>query len=210
MTIVSVSSVQNFIDPLLSLLKSQHSSLCNGECDIEPLVTGLKSPGNPKDAIPNCDLPALRHLGDAIKNGHSGSTAIRDLVRSFQSFSHALQWYRRRELGLPDFMHGHANASIVGPKGLEERAKGVLVGVSLLAPGVSYPNHHHPPEELYIVMSEGEWRQNDAPWHSPGIGGFVHNPPNIAHTMRANSKPLLAIWCLWHQIETDKREPSPA
>ena len=197
MTIVSGSPVQYFVDQLLAILQPHQTSLCNDKPDIKPLITGLKRPGKPTDAIPNCGLPALQYLNDAIQNGYAGSTPIKGVVRSFKNISDGLPWYRRDEPGLSGFMNGHANAFIIGPKGLEERSRGVLVGVSLLAPEVSYPNHHHPPEELYIVMSEGEWRQNDAPWHSPGIGGFVHNPPNIAHSMRATTKPLLAIWCLW-------------
>ena len=201
------NSVQNFIDNLLSLLENQRTLLCKNEFDMEPLFTGLKSPRRPNDTTPKGSLPALKNLDDAIQNGWSGPTLIHELMHSFLNISNELSWYRRKEPDLSDFMQGHANAFIIGPNGLEERGEDVLVGVSLLAPKVSYPDHRHPPEELYIVMSEGEWRQNDAPWHSPGIGGFVHNPSNIIHSMRAKSKPLLAIWCLWQQPEPDQSRP---
>ncbi len=36
-----------------------------------------------------------------------------------------------------------------------------------------------------------------APWHAPGIGGLVYNPPDIIHATRATTAPLLAIWSLW-------------
>lgn len=32
-------------------------------------------------------------------------------------------------------------------------------------------------EEIYVVLTPGEWRQCDGPWHEPGAGGIVHNPP---------------------------------
>ena len=33
----------------------------------------------------------------------------------------------------------------------------------------------------------------------PGIGGVVHNAPDVVHAMRATSAPLLAVWCLWFE-----------
>ena len=43
----------------------------------------------------------------------------------------------------------------------------------------------------------GEWRQASNPWHEPGIGNLVYNPPNIVHAMRSADQPLLAVWFLW-------------
>jgi quercetin dioxygenase-like cupin family protein len=85
---------------------------------------------------------------------------------------------------------------IVGPGGLEPRHD-VWLGVSLLAPGVRYPDHTHAPEETYLVLSRGTFRQNDGPWFEPGIGGSFYNPPGILHAMRAEDEPLFAFWALW-------------
>ena len=65
-----------------------------------------------------------------------------------------------------------------------------------MAPGITYPDHRHPPEEVYIVLSNGQWRQGSGPWHAPGVGGIVYNPHDIVHAMRSGDSPLLAIWCL--------------
>ena len=78
-----------------------------------------------------------------------------------------------------------------------EQRDDVLAGASLVAPGVRYPDHHHPPEEIYVVLTPGEWRQESRPWHEPGVGAVVHNPPGIVHAMRAGDTPLLALWFLW-------------
>jgi quercetin dioxygenase-like cupin family protein len=91
---------------------------------------------------------------------------------------------------------GHANAVIVGPGGVERR-NDVRVGVSLLAPYVRYPDHNHPPDESYLVLSDGDFRQGDGDWFEPGIGGTLYNPPNIVHAMRSGNTPLLAFWLLW-------------
>ncbi len=47
------------------------------------------------------------------------------------------------------------------------------------------------------MLSGGEWRQGSNPWHEPGSGGLVYNPPNIVHAMRSAELPLLALWFLW-------------
>ena len=93
------------------------------------------------------------------------------------------------------FHDGHANADIVGPAGLERRSD-VMLGASLVAPDVRYVDHRHPPEEVYIVMSEGEWYREGCGWHTPGIGGIVYNPPDAVHAMRAGNRALLAFWLL--------------
>jgi hypothetical protein len=66
-----------------------------------------------------------------------------------------------------------------------------------MAPYTCYPDHRHPPEEIYLVLSSGQWRQARDPWHEPGIGGLVYNPPGIVHAMRSTERPLLAFWFLW-------------
>ena len=106
-----------------------------------------------------------------------------------------LPWQQRQETDHPAFMAGHANAQIIGPNGLVA-SDNLLIGISLLAPHVTYPDHHHPPAEVYLVLTEGEWRQEDQPWHQPGAVGYVYNQPHVIHAMRSNNKPLLAIWCL--------------
>ena len=121
-----------------------------------------------------------------------------DVALAFRAIEAGLTWTRRKGWEGEDasFAHGHANAMFVGPGGLEPRDD-VWIGVSLMAPNVRYPDHQHPPEEVYTVLSDGEWRKADGDWFPPGIGGIVHNSPGIVHAMRSGDKPLLAIWCLW-------------
>ena len=94
------------------------------------------------------------------------------------------------------FYNGHANAVITGNGGLEEH-KSVRFGASLIAPHLEYPYHRHPPEEGYLVISEGDWRQGSGGWFHRNPGETVHNVPNIWHAMRSGKSPLLAVWMLW-------------
>jgi hypothetical protein len=93
--------------------------------------------------------------------------------------------------------NGHANADILGsvPEALEQRGD-VRIGLSLMAPGITYPDHSHPPEEVYLALSRGFWRHEADAWHEPGLGGIFYNPRGITHAMRSSCEPFLAIWCL--------------
>ena len=93
------------------------------------------------------------------------------------------------------FYDSHANAMLIGPGGIEERSD-VWVGVTVMTPRLVYPDHDHPPEEVYIAMSPGEWWNTEMDWTEPGPGGVIYNPPGILHAMRSHAQPLLALWFL--------------
>lgn len=94
-----------------------------------------------------------------------------------------------------NFMDGHANAVIFGIGGLVHSDQ-LRLGVSLLAPNVCHPEHNHSPEEVYLVISEGEFRQGGGKWFTPRFCGALYNEPNIVHAIRSGPRPLLALWVL--------------
>ena len=144
----------------------------------------------------NTPPPAYRHLVPALEQAKSAPETAA-LAAALAALEPSLRWIRRAgsEAHGEAFHEGHANAVVVGPDGLERRGD-VLVGVSVVAPNVRYVEHRHPPEEVYIVMSEGEWYQEGRGWHAPGVGGIVYNSPNVVHAMRAGADTLLAVWLL--------------
>jgi quercetin dioxygenase-like cupin family protein len=142
--------------------------------------------------------PAWAHLSRALNGAAAAPAPAAALAEAFAVIEPRLCWQRRAgaERVPGNFADGHTNAIIVGDGGLEQRHD-VRIGVSLMAPNVQYPDHSHPPEELYAVLSPGAWRQEARPWHEPGLGGVVYNHPNVVHAMRSTHAPLFAIWCLW-------------
>jgi quercetin dioxygenase-like cupin family protein len=158
-------------------------------------------------------LPVCSHLPRALDHARGQPGDASALADAFAAIEPQLNWKVRpgAETHGEQFLNGHANAIIVGPEGAGPQGTGpqgtgpeglelrhdVLIGVSLMAPHTRYPDHHHPPEEIYVVLSSGQWRQASNPWHEPGIGGLVYNPPNIVHAMRSAEQPLLALWFLW-------------
>lgn len=144
-------------------------------------------------------LPVCRHLEDAYSSGRGTSAPIGRLTDAFAALEPLLSW-QVRPTGGPhaseNWPTGHANATIVGPRGLEERSD-LAIGASLLAPHVRYPDHSHGPEEVYILLSPGRFQHGDSDWFEPGVGGTLYNEPNIRHAMASDNGPLLALWCQW-------------
>ena len=143
-------------------------------------------------------LPASGHpLNAALAVLAAQPAPLPELGAALAALSGDLNWYRRKNaeaVGQP-FFDGHANALLVGPGGLEQRDD-AMVGVTVMAPQIVYPDHDHPPEEVYIALSPGEWWNADMDWTEPGPGGIIYNPPGILHAMRSHAAPFLALWFL--------------
>ena len=155
--------------------------------------------------------PACRHLPSALEAARA-APELSLLAEAFEALEPELRWRRRpgSEAHGKAFHEGHANADIVGPMGLEQRDD-VWFGASLVAPDVRYVDHRHPPAEVYVVMSEGEWYREGCGWHTPGVGGIVYNPPNVVHAMRAGRRALLALWLLRvGGSDRPRHDPAPA
>ena len=153
----------------------------------------------PVRARPGNRLPACAHLTEVLEDEQVPAGPIRDLISCFHAAEPYLEWYKRTgdTTNCNDaYWDGHANAMIAGPGGAIE-SKRAWLGVSLLAPGVRYPDHTHPPEETYLVLSDGEFSHGDSAWFTPGMGGTFYNPPGIVHAMRSGHAPLFAMWALW-------------
>ena len=188
--------IEVFIDRVTIAINSGLDTLNNDNLDSPKLFSALKSQSQQNDVIEPQQLPILNLLPEAIQTASSGPPYVKELVLSLMPILPQLRWYKRLGSYPANFLQGHANAFIIGQEGLEKRGD-VTVGITLVAPNIQYPDHRHPPQEIYIVLSDGGWRQGNGNWSSPGLGGLVYNPGNITHSMRASSNPLLAVWCLW-------------
>jgi len=189
--------IQAFLDALCDCLAESTAGQPEDRAFAADLAARLAEPGSPGRDGPGARPAVLDHLDAALAGLDAASPAIRRLGAAFAAIAPIVPWSKRPHEG-PDaarFATGHGNALIIGPGGAEVR-EGVALGVSLLAPHIRYPDHAHPPDELYLVLSEGDWRQGEGDWVRPGIGGTVRNPPGVVHAMRAGARPLLAVWGL--------------
>ena len=159
------------------------------------IFSALRTPAAQGASVAAERQPVCRHLPQALERARSSPGCIADLANAFAAIEPQLRWKTRPGVETHEFLNSHANANIVGADGIETRSD-VWIGVSLMAPETRYPDHRHQPEEIYVVLSDGEWCNTDTPWHAPGIGNLVYNPPNIVHAMRSAQQPLLALWFL--------------
>jgi len=146
---------------------------------------------------PGKRLPVCEHyLKDALAP-EPDHAVLKSVLARFERLEPRLEWKTRPvydNSASGNFLLGHANAMIAGPGGLEIRDD-LWLGVTLMAPRVRYPDHDHSPEETYLVLSDGEFMQEDN-WFVPGVGGSFYNPPGIKHAMMSKETPLLALWAL--------------
>ena len=187
---------------LLTLLKANTSVDASQLETLNKVINRLKEPG--KVIAQN---QKTNPLSDVILQIEYQSNNLpgkyKKMVQCMAALSDHLPWYQRPVLNNDQFMAGHVNAQIIGPEGLDVR-QDLIVGVTLMRPGLDYPDHQHEPQELYLVLSDGRWRQgidkgsskNMGDWHTPGLGGLVYNKSNVMHGMKSVATPLIALWCL--------------
>jgi hypothetical protein len=122
----------------------------------ERLFAALQTPSGEAGEAGAARLPVCRHLPMALGNARARQGALGAMADAFAVIEPQLHWKIRAgaETRGESFLNGHANATIVGSEGLEIR-RDLWIGVSLMAPHVRYPDHRHPPEEIYIAMSSG-------------------------------------------------------
>jgi hypothetical protein len=189
-------ALQSFTDAALAAF-AEVAPGPEARASLERVAAALATPA-PRRERPGSRLPVCAHL-DAALAIEPERPSLRRLIGAFRAIEPDLEWVRRAsydETASANFADGHANAMILGPAGLENR-RDVWIGASLLAPHVRYTDHAHAPEETYLVLSSGEFRQGDGAWFTPGIGGSFYNTPFITHAMRSGERPLFALWALW-------------
>jgi hypothetical protein len=188
--------LQAFLDSLRGELSQMQLGAAAGRCLWRVFDTLRNS--QPVAAKEPVRLPACAYLGEALDTARQARPSLARIVDAFAALEPRLAWTRRAssdQTASGNFTDGHANAMIVGPNGYEPR-NDAWIGVSLLAPHVRYPDHHHAPEEVYLVLSNGKFRQGENEWFEPGIGGSFYNTPNVKHAMASGDAPLFAVWCL--------------
>lgn len=194
--------LQALLDALLDGIAARAEPGSAPEKALARVQVSLRTAGKARMAQPSAPKPAGHaYLAPAIAAAQANGGHAARAAAALAALDPRITWYGREGLisDRPDFAERHALATLVGPEdrtGTLEIRDDVRVGISLVAPETPYPDHNHPPEELYLALTEGEWRQELGPWFAPGPNGIVYNSPNILHGMRALAEPQLALWCL--------------
>lgn len=144
------------------------------------------------DAVERRSYPVLRHFGHALALDAAVAAVCTRLVR----FESRLRWRQNPNYTGAAFLDGYAYCELVGPAG-SLRHPDIALGLLLLGPRVTYPEHAHPAAEVYAVIAGcAEWRQADRVWRRRAPGARIHHASNEPHAMRTGDEPLLAAY-LW-------------
>ncbi|MEM7334237.1 MAG: dimethylsulfonioproprionate lyase family protein [Chloroflexota bacterium] len=100
----------------------------------------------------------------------------------------------------PDFAKGFAYAQLVGhPHRAVESAvylsDEVAVGLSIQAPRLFYPPHHHPAIEFYMPLAgTAVWQLGTDKPQPQSPGAAIFHDTMVSHGMQTQDEPMLTIW----------------
>jgi len=106
------------------------------------------------------------------------------------------QTYTQADFGC-DFLQNYGWTELIGLRG-PIASRVLACGFLLLGPDTHYPRHSHAAEEIYVPLSEPTfWTQGEDDWIARPCGEPIYHRSGLAHGMRTESTPLLALY-LWH------------
>ena len=148
----------------------------------------------PRD-LPAATLPCLVHLPRAAATATGiGAPLARLLAQVAPSLSWG-QTYNAADF-VPGFMENYGWTEIFGTRG-HFANESVAGGFLLLGPDMTYPDHHHEAEEIYVPLTGGAlWKMGREDFRSRNAGEVIHHRSNVSHAMRTTEAPLLALY-LW-------------
>jgi hypothetical protein len=138
-------------------------------------------------------LPVVQYLSAALGGANPVTQRVCEFLARVQQFFY---WSQNTSYTDQDFLRGYAYCELVGPHGHVPH-RGLALGLLLLQPQMTYPEHLHPARETYLVLSgNASWKQGDGIWRERGSGELIHHASMESHAMRTQTEPLLAAY-LW-------------
>lgn len=137
------------------------------------------------DLVAQQQLPAALDLADA---GPAGQLA--PASRALAAAAHWTQTASYVEAPPhPGFLDGYPHAGLLGPAAegalLETPGDRLMLGLLLHAPGLDYPHHLHPADEVYVPLTAADWSSGAAdPYRCRPAGVPIHHAPRQPHAMR--------------------------
>jgi len=165
---------------------------------VENFATAVRS----QDAVPVTQPVVDQYLTVAVANAPEPWRRLAHLLLHASPHLPWLRSYENLESSpeLEMFRAHYSYQLIAGPvfRGHQPPAfaPDLLVGFSLQAPNVFYPQHHHEPAEMYGVISGHlDWQVGDT-WSRVGPGDVIVHRSHESHAMRTFDEPALT-WVLW-------------
>jgi mannose-6-phosphate isomerase-like protein (cupin superfamily) len=147
----------------------------------------------PPDVLAPQFQSVVRYLPAALARAPAATAAVSASLTALQG---ALHWRQNANYTDSHFLRGYGYCELLGPAG-HWRSDRLSLGLLLLAPRLTYPEHVHPATEIYVVLSgHAQWQQGDRPWQERPPASVITHASLEPHTMRTGAEPLLAAY-LW-------------
>ena len=176
-------------DTLLAEIRHVHAthpalkSFCAFPDDLEPL-----------DVTPHITPPA--DLMAADPGLFAGDMAgLRDAFRAVGPVAHWRETYKHTTIG-QDFLDRFGCYAVIGGGGRWISAS-MSSFVVYMPPGLDYPWHHHPAEEIYLVLAgEAQFQCEGSKPETLGPGQSSFHADNRPHAMATFAHPVMAyvVW----------------
>lgn len=140
-------------------------------------------------------LPVLAWMTAAVQAAGKNAESI---VNKFASLANHIAWgqtYSAEDFG-PGFLEKYGWTELIGQRGPITSDR-IACGFLILGPQTEYPRHSHEAEEVYVPLTGPTfWQQSHQEWiyREPCLP--IYHGPRVAHAMRTETVPLLALY-LW-------------
>lgn len=157
----------------------------------------------PRRTLSPRPLPCLAFLPAAVA---AAAGAHQPLAACLAAAAGHLAWgqtYTAADFGAA-FLDGYGWVELCGSRG-HFANDSIAAGFLLLGPRLTYPDHHHVAEEIYVPLTSGTaWRMGDTPYADRAAGTVIHHRSEVSHAMRTGDVPLLALY-VWRGGPLDQR-----
>lgn len=126
---------------------------------------------------------------------------LRRALLAVSPTAHWRETYKGTDIG-SDFTDRFGCYSIIGPGGPFASDTG-RVWMVYMPPDLDYPDHHHPAQEMYLIVSgSAEFRKAGAPNETLRAGDTAIHVSNQPHAMQTHDEPVLCLVIWKDEFET--------
>ena len=151
-------------------------------------------------------LPVLSYLPQMSNQAPDENRPLIDHLIDIQSSLHFNQTYSSADFG-DAFLQQYGWIKFLGPDAYWH-SNVLSSGLVLLGDNVTYPEHWHLAEELYLPISgTADWYHEEKGWQTIPPDQMIHHASNIKHSMRTSGEPLLVLY-VWRGGELVQKSNS--
>ncbi len=128
--------------------------------------------------------------------GQSVSVELAELYNAARNAFGQVRWteFYEADSWSKSFLPSFANGEGIGPDGRLQHDE-IILGLFLLGPNTVYPEHAHPAEEFYLVLTGNpEFNVGGKGFEFHEAGSVVLHHSNVSHAIRTSDEPFYAIY----------------